>query len=122
MSDELGLFAHTRPAIHARDSAELVARVEAQVSAEGAGGVVVGLPLGLSGQDTDQTRRVRALIGLLRERLAVPIIIWDERLSTTEAVKYAPGRKRRDSGDLDSAAAALVLQAVLDSSRPGHCP
>lgn len=122
MSDELGLFAHARPAIHARDSSDLVALIGARVSAEGAEGVVVGLPLGLSGHDTDQTRRVRALIGLLRERLAVPLIIWDERLSTTEAVKYAPGRKRRDSGDLDSAAAALILQAVLDSTRSGSCP
>ncbi|MGD9934401.1 MAG: Holliday junction resolvase RuvX [Dehalococcoidia bacterium] len=122
MSDELGLFAHARPAIHARDSADLVDLVQARVAAEGAEGVVVGLPLGLSGHDTDQTRRVRALILLLRERLSVPLIIWDERLSTTEAVNYAPGRKRRESGDLDSAAAALVLQAVLDSTRRGPCP
>ncbi|MCA9823707.1 MAG: Holliday junction resolvase RuvX [Dehalococcoidia bacterium] len=119
VSDELGLFAHARPAIHARDSAQLIASVQSLVAAEGVGGVVVGVPLGLSGQDTGQTRRVRAVVALLRDCLAVPVILWDERLSTTEAVKYAPGRKRRESGELDSAAAAIVLQAVLDSNRAG---
>lgn len=118
VSDELGLFAHARPAIHARDTAHLIALVQARVASEGAEGVVVGLPIGLSGHDTDQTRRVRALIAQLRDGLSVPVTVWDERLSTTEAARYAPGRKRRESGDLDSAAAALVLQAVLDARPP----
>ena len=117
VSDELGMFAHARPAIHATGARQLVAEVAALVAREGADAVVVGVPLALSGNDTDQTRRVRALIAELRESLAVPLILWDERLSTTEAARYAPGRTRRQSGDLDSAAAALVLQAVLDSRR-----
>lgn len=117
VSDDLGLFAHARPAIHASDVRQLVAGVAALVASEHVDAVVVGVPLALSGQDTDQTRRVRAVIAQLRETLPVPLILWDERLSTTEAARYAPGRKRRQSGDLDSAAAALVLQAVLDSRR-----
>ena len=53
----------------------------------------------------------------LRERLAIDVTEWDERLSTAEASRFVHGKERRAKGDLDSAAAAVILQAVLDSRR-----
>lgn len=118
VSDELGLFAHERPAIEALGPAALLAAVQALVAREDAGEVVVGLPLTLAGRDSDQTREARAVVAALRAALAVPVTTWDERLTTAQAERdrRASGRRSRT---LDSAAAALVLQAVLDSRRGG---
>lgn len=111
ISDELGVYAHPRPAIVTGDP---VAAVAALVAAEGVDEVVVGLPLSLGGRETDQTRSARAFVAQLRARLAIPVTEWDERLSSVEAGRHASGAKRRKSGELDSAAAAVVLQSVLD--------
>ena len=114
LSDELGLFAHLRPAIAAASALDAVAEL---VEREGVSEVVVGLPLSLGGGESDQTRAARAFAARLRSRLGVPITEWDERLSTVEAGRTFKGRARRQPGELDSAAARVVLQAVLDSRR-----
>ena len=119
MSDELGLFAHPRPAFRVVDSAELVDRVAALVEQEHVDEVVVGLPLSLSGAASAQTERARRFSSRLRQRLGVPVTEWDERLSTVEAGRTVKGAAKRRSGELDSAAAAVVLQAVLDARRGG---
>jgi len=116
LSDELGLFAHPRPAIITgrTDAFAAIARI---VQEEDVGEVVVGLPLSLSGDSSAQTDEARAFSSRLRERLSVPVSEWDERLSSVEAARSGAGRGKRNSGELDSAAAAVVLQAVLDSRR-----
>ncbi len=113
VSDEIGLYAHPRPAIKGGTRALLEA-VPALVTAEAVAEVIVGLPRTLAGRDSAQTEATRAFIERLRERLDVPVTTWDERLSSVEAARYVPSGRRRD-GALDSAAAALLLQAVLDS-------
>ena len=113
VSDELRLYAHARPALTGGTRALLDA-LPALVASEGVDEVIVGLPLTLAGGDSPQTAATRAFVARLRERLDVPVTTRDERLSTREAARYTPPRRRRD-GALDSAAAALLLQAVLDS-------
>ena len=118
VSDELGLFAHARPALRGGTRALLEA-IPPLVAEEAVDEVVVGLPLTLEGRDSSQTVATRALVEQLRERLDVPVTTWDERLSTVEAARYVPSDRHRD-GSLDSAAAALLLQAVLDSRAGGN--
>ena len=118
VSDELGLYAHPRPAIRGGARALLEA-VPALVEREGVDEVVVGLPLTLAGGDSDQTRAVRALAGRLRERLDVPVRLRDERLTTVEAARRVPAVASRRDGTLDSAAAAVLLQAELDARAGG---
>lgn len=139
MSDELGLFAHARPAITAGSRGALLDAVAEIVASEAVSEVVVGLPLSLGGADSAQTGRIRELVAELRDRIGVPISTWDERLSSVAAgqlagrdsggaVRAQPRKPRpsaaqamtrRRSGELDSAAAAVVLQSVLDSRQPG---
>ena len=119
VSDELGLYAHVRPAIKGGMRALLEA-IPPLVAGEAIDEVVVGVPRTLSGEDSAQTAATRAFIERLRERLEVPVTTWDERLSSVEAARYVPADRHRD-GALDSAAAALLLQAVLDS-RAGDAP
>ncbi|MEO6398831.1 MAG: Holliday junction resolvase RuvX [Tepidiformaceae bacterium] len=117
LSDELGMFAHPRPAIVSASLQQMVDEVVRLVGADDIGEVVVGLPLSLSGSDSSQTETVRALVRTLRESLDVAVSTWDERLSSVQAAHTVRGAAKRKSGDLDSQSAAIVLQAVLDSRR-----
>lgn len=115
VSDELGLFAHPRPAITSTGTERLVAAVRALVDQEQVDEVIVGLPLSMSGADSAQTAEVRDLVARLRRALPIPVTPWDERLSSVQAGRDVRDRAR--SGALDSAAAAVVLQSVLDARR-----
>lgn len=118
ISDELGLFAHTRPAISGRDLGVAITAVAAIVDSEGVGEVIVGLPLTLDGRLAAQAERARAFADALASALTVPVLTRDERLTTVEAAHGRPRRLRRD-GSLDSAAAAVLLQSALDARRGG---
>lgn len=91
--------------------------------------LVVGLALTLSGARGPQAQRAQALADALAGRLDIPVHTWDERLTSAEARHRLPrpgrrtartgpsARKRRPKGDLDAMAAAIILQAYLDSQR-----
>jgi putative Holliday junction resolvase len=71
--------------------------------------VVVGLPLSLSGEDSDQTRAARAFAEKLASRVRpVPVDLYDERF-TTRIAAQAGGRAAEDSR-----AAAVLLESWLD--------
>ena len=80
--------------------------------------IVVGLPLSMSGDSGVQAGKVRGFIRELRSQTDLPIKTVDERLSTVQAqgMLRQSGRRRRDRdrGELDAAAAAVILQAYLD--------
>ena len=99
------------------DAVEAVARL---VEEEGARALVVGLPLSLSGALGPQAQRAQALAGALAHRLGVPVLTWDERLTSTEARRRLSGGgagRRRHKRDVDALAAAIILQAYLDSQK-----
>ena len=75
--------------------------------------IVVGLPLGLSGHDTDQTRETRAFAEDLQSRLGgrVEVVLHDERFTTRMAERFG------GEGDEDSRAAAHLLEGWL-AGRP----
>ncbi|MCW2995690.1 MAG: ruvX [Conexibacter sp.] len=71
--------------------------------------IVVGLPLGLSGRDTDQTRETREWTEKLRERVKpIPVELYDERFTTAIAAKSGDNRTSEDSR-----AAAVLLEDWL---------
>lgn len=111
------MFSHPRPAIISNDSTDVVTAVARLVDEQAISEVVVGLPLTLAGDESDQTRTTRDFVRRLRQALTVPVTEWDERLSSREAAQAVKGSARRKAGDLDSAAASVILQAVLDSRR-----
>ena len=81
--------------------------------------VVVGLPLNLSGDETDWTRTVREFGNKLQERAGVPVEFLDERLTSVQAERAVRGSglKRSDREQkhrIDAAAAVLLLQTYLD--------
>jgi putative Holliday junction resolvase len=97
------------------DPVETVCRLAEE---EGAAELVVGIAVSLSGALGPQGQRGRELAEALARRLDVPVHTWDERLTTAEARRRgAPGGRKRRKGSLDAAAAAIILQAYLDSRR-----
>ena len=81
--------------------------------------VVIGLPLDLSGAETDWTKTVRDFGEKLQARAAVPVDYLDERLTSVQAERAVRslGLKRSDreqKGRVDAAAAVLLLQTFLD--------
>ena len=74
--------------------------------------VVVGLPLSLSGSDSDQTREARKFAAWLDRKLTVPVELYDERFTTRLAQMDGGGGGARASED--SRAAAHLLSSWLD--------
>lgn len=87
--------------------------------------IVVGLPLSLSGESGPQAASAKAFAQDLERQLSLPVHLWDERLSTREALGRVEGARRagrRDRGrqpeaDTDALAASIILQAFLDGHR-----
>jgi putative Holliday junction resolvase len=80
--------------------------------------IVVGLPLRIDGTEGEAARRVREFVGLVEAETKLPVVLWDERLSTVEVERHLSraqvfGKKRRKV--VDQAAATLILQSYLDS-------
>ena len=85
---------------------------------DGLAAVVVGWPLALDGSPHAQTARVEAFVAALRRRIALPVRLQDERLTSREAEGRLALREknwRRRRGRLDAAAAAVILQEHLDA-------
>jgi putative Holliday junction resolvase len=79
--------------------------------------IVVGMPRSLDGSLGKQAQAVQSFVDLLKRRTDIPVVTWDERLSTVAAertllevgMKRDKRKKRRDS-----LAAAIILQGYLD--------
>ena len=111
ISDPTGTVATPLPVIERPGTRKGMGRVIGLVRETGAKTVVVGLPLGLSGDDTAQTVETRAFAETLRERLGrrVSVELYDERFTTRMAERFG------GEGDEDSRAAAHLLEGWLSA-------
>jgi putative Holliday junction resolvase len=108
LSDPTGTLATPIDPVERPATRKGFARVVELVRDRGAERVVVGLPLGLSGADTDQTREARAWAERLGDAVTVPVELYDERFTTAIAARAASGRTSEDSR-----AAAVLLEDWL---------
>jgi putative holliday junction resolvase len=86
--------------------------------------IVVGLPLTLSGDDSDWTREVRGFAAGLASRAGVSVSLADERMTSVLAERAVrslglPRGERHRKERIDAAAAVIILQAYLDAQRSG---
>jgi putative Holliday junction resolvase len=102
-----------------RSLAESIREVTRLVAEEAIEEVIVGLPLTLKGVHGHQAGTNGAFVESLKAAVAIPVREVDERLSSAQAVSMQPRLSGKRDGTLDSASAAVVLQAVLDSRRGG---
>ena len=119
-SDPTGFLASGVQVIERSAPERDFAAIRAHVDRVHAERIIVGYPLSLSGESGPQAQEVERFVDALRDRVSVPVELWDERLSTLEADRRmmeagVGGRKRRER--VDMAAATLILQSYLDSVR-----
>ena len=91
--------------------------LEALIADRRVGALVVGLPIDMHGGEGPRCQSVRQFATNFLARRDLPLAFWDERLSTvavTRAMLDADLSRRRRSEIVDKAAAAYILQGVLD--------
>ena len=92
-------------------------RIKQLVGQHGVGGLVVGLPLNMDGSEGPRAQATRAFVRNLQSLLSLPIVFWDERLSTvavTRTLLDADASRARRADLVDKMAAAYILQGALD--------
>lgn len=92
---------------------ELVAKYEI-------GEIVLGLPLRMDGSPGTRVEKTKEFAGWLEKILKIPIIFWDERLTTKQALRILSQQKikaKRKKSLEDQIAASIILSSYLESKR-----
>jgi putative holliday junction resolvase len=122
LSDPSGTVASPFATIPHRSQRGDVERITALCREHEVAAVVVGWPRNMDGTSGLPARRAEAFAQVLRRALAVPVELWDERLSTVaadRALLEGNVTRRRRRVLRDRVAAALILQAWLDARMRG---
>lgn len=84
---------------------------------ESVGGLVIGLPVNMNGTEGPRAQATRAFARNLAPLIALPIVLWDERLTTVAAERAmieADVSRRKRGEKIDAVAASYILQGALD--------
>ena len=96
-------------------------RIFALAERHGVGGLVIGLPINMDGSEGPRCQSVRQFAANLLALRDLPIVFWDERLSTQAVtrllIEEADVSRKRRGALVDKLAAAYILQGALDSLR-----
>ncbi len=117
VSDELGLIASPLTVIQRESIKKDLQQINELVETYGAVKLVVGLPLNMDGSRGETAAKVDKFVNRLKGRIKVPVVYWDERLTSKTAaniLKEAHVKKTKETGVLDKIAAIIILQSYLD--------
>ncbi|MBH0194518.1 MAG: Holliday junction resolvase RuvX [Nitrospira sp.] len=121
LSDELGWTAQPLETFERRTLDRDIAHIAALVGSHSVERVVLGLPLQLDGREGLAVQAMRAFVVKLEAGLSVPVVLWDERMTTKAAedllIAADVSRKKR-KGVIDRIAAAILLQSYLAAQTP----
>lgn len=95
-------------------------KIEAIAAKEDVGGLIIGLPLNMDGSDGPSAQSARAFARNFAARSDLPMVLWDERLSTAAVQRdmiAADATRKRRAAAVDKIAAAYVLQGALEALR-----
>jgi putative holliday junction resolvase len=118
ISDALMLTAQSRPTLRRKDLKTDISILGRLVEENEVHEIVVGQPLHMSGKESLQSEKVAKFAEEVRKALNIPIVFWDERLTSFAAEQHLEEmglkwRQRRDH--IDKIAAMIILQGYLDS-------
>lgn len=117
VSDDLGMLAHPLETISTQ-STNVVKRVLALASERSVETIIVGMPRNMNGSHGPASDKAKAFIEELRRETTLPVVSWDERLSTVSAqraLQEAGRNTRKQKSVIDQVAAQIILQSWLDS-------
>jgi putative Holliday junction resolvase len=121
LSDETQVLATPLEALRRREGKRFpMPRFLELVSLHKPVGLVVGLPLSLEGTEGDSAIAAREVADAVTRRTHLPLEMWDERMSTARAlaaIREQGGSTRGRKADVDSLAAAVLLQHFLEARR-----
>src|SRR6266581_3433275 len=122
ISDALLLTAQPRPTLRRKDLPSDLEKLRRLADENEVHQVIVGQPLHMDGRESPQSQKVARFAEELHKVLDLPIVFWDERLTSFEAEQHLEEmglnwRQRREH--VDKMAAMIILQNYLDS-RPGQ--
>jgi putative pre-16S rRNA nuclease len=121
LSDELGWTAQPLETFERRTLERDIAHILQLVGTHEVGRVLLGFPLQLDGREGPAIQAMREFATRLEQGLSVPLVLWDERMTTKAAedllIAADVSRKKR-KGAVDRIAAAILLQSYLASLEP----
>lgn len=118
VSDPLGITAQGLETLHRKNKRSDFARLERLLREYHVSEIVLGLPLRMSGQEGVQSQKVTEFAEELRRRFAIPVHLWDERLTSAEAnrlLREAELSIQKRAQAVDRMAATLILQSWLQA-------
>jgi putative Holliday junction resolvase len=116
VSDPSRAFASPIETLPKRKFSADAAALAAAAAERGAAGVVLGLPRNMDGTEGPRAQSARAFARNLARALGLPVLLWDERLSTAaveRAMIAADLSRKRRAERVDRAAAAYILEGAL---------
>ena len=125
VSDPLGLTAQRLETIWRKQENKLrqtLARIEELAAEYQAEKIVLGLPKNMNNTVGERAEKALEFKEMLERRIGIPVIMWDERLTTVEADRTlieAGVRRENRKQYLDGLAAVFILQGYLDSLTNG---
>ena len=120
VSDSLGMTATPLTLIKCSSLNKDIEQIVALAIENEATEIVVGMPINMDGTEGPAAGHVKKLIAKIAEKTDLPIVTWDERLSTTAVTRVlieadTSRAKRREV--VDKLSAAYILQGYLDSPK-----
>ncbi len=122
ISDELLLTAQGREIIRRKEENKLrrtLARIEELIVEYGVTKIVLGLPLNMDQTPSERSQLCLEFKDKIERRTGIPVVMWDERLTTVEAdeIMDEAGIRGRDRKEyVDMIAAQIILQDYLDNT------
>ena len=118
VSDELFMTARTVGTYRVKSKSEDKRYFENLVEEYKIGRIIIGLPIRMDGSEGRRAEKTRQFGDWLLSFLEIPIIYWDERLSTWEAQQHLRKKKIRPEDmkkEEDAVSAAIILTAYLEA-------
>jgi putative Holliday junction resolvase len=116
LSDSLNIIASPFKTLTFIDNDDLISKLSKVINDNNVKTIILGLPLNMSGVDTEQTKKVRTFKNVLA-KFNIPIFFEDERLSSVSAKKSLVMQNVKtghNKAEIDRTAAAIILQQFLD--------
>lgn len=116
LSDGMRMTASPLQTVRRKKFTPDVARIFEMVAGRQLGGVIIGLPVHMSGEEGARSESSRAFARNLSRISPLPIVLWDERMSTMAAERAmleADASRKKRAEAIDSVAASIILQGAL---------
>lgn len=120
LASNAGTFAFGAGCVRAEGMKKTAQAVADAAIAKKAELIVVGNPINMNGTEGPRSEKCRAFAAMLEEMASIPVVLYDERLTTVNAHNILSelnvrGKKRKDT--VDELSATLILQAYIDSRK-----